>query len=106
MFARLVLDSEVTKLSNIWPRGSSIPIFLWGGSFFVTKNLSVSNVQEMLLNVYIQTVKLLQNSDNSAPQDIYVVNTVRNICVCVCASSNSRTKFLKMSLGVKTAFKT
>ena len=44
MFARLVLDSEATKLSNIWPRGSSIPIFLWGGSFFVTKNLSVSTV--------------------------------------------------------------
>ena len=44
MFARLVLDSEATKLFNIWPRGSSIPIFLWGGSSFVTINLSMSSV--------------------------------------------------------------
>ena len=44
MFARLVLDSEATKLCNIWPRGSSIPIFLWGGSSFVTINLSMSIV--------------------------------------------------------------
>ena len=45
MFARLVLDSEATKLFNIWPRGSSIPIFLWGGSCFVTKDLSMSRGQ-------------------------------------------------------------
>ena len=39
MFARLVLGSEATKLYNIWPRCSSIPIFLRGGSVKICTSL-------------------------------------------------------------------
>ena len=47
MFAMLFLSGNATKLSNIWPRDTSIPIFSRGGFSLLTKNLSMSTVQSM-----------------------------------------------------------
>ena len=41
----LVLKFYASKLSNIWPKDTSIPIFLCGGYFLLTKNLSMSTAE-------------------------------------------------------------